>query len=139
MSIFNTKELAEAKQQTAHLAEQLNAAQRAADYHAQTSRTHEAKAQSAERARDEAEYALRQAQQEIATLKAAVTQMNGESLFVRVGKARHLISSIHTIVADDNGKLASVNGRDCDYTATLPAEALENIVVAYHNRRRASR
>lgn len=139
MSIFNTKELAEARQQNAQLAEQLAAEKQAAEYNAQTSRTHEAKAKSEERAKDEAEYALRQAQKEIATLKAALSQMNGESLFVRVGKTRHLISSIHTIAADDAGKLESINGQRCDYTANLPAEALENIVAAYHNRRRSPR
>lgn len=139
MSIFNNNELAEAKQQNAQLLNQLNASKNAVEATAQACRDHLAKAAKAERARDEAEYALQQAQKEIATLKTAVTQMNGEgSLFVQVGKTRHLISSITAIGADHNGNTESINGRPCG-TNTMPAQTVENLVVGYQKNRRASR
>jgi multidrug efflux pump subunit AcrA (membrane-fusion protein) len=99
----------------------------------------ETRVRSEEKAKDDAQFALRQAQREFETLQAGLVDLAGESPFIRVGRKRHLFTSIHTFTGHENGNLATVNKEDCDIGANLTAKTLENLIAGYYNRRRGTR
>jgi chromosome segregation ATPase len=104
------KELAEAKRQLAQANEIAATNYNSALFYQRRVKELETQAQADEKAKGDAELALRQARKEMAALQAGLAQLAG-----------------------------AVNGKDCDYTTKLSAQALEDIVSAHHNRRRASR
>lgn len=140
--MFDSKlkeELAEAKSQYAKANELAASNYNAVLFYQRRVKELETQFQSAEKAKGDAEFALRHARTQIASLEAGVTQLTDESPFIRVGQTLYLFSSIQTIVADEGGNVDEINGRNCGLETQLSVTALAGMIAARYNRRQGTR
>lgn len=144
MSLNPFKDLKEAQQLNHRLTQQvaeLNQKMQASEIAGQNrlravAAEHTAAVNELQQAKAKVDSALQKAVIDAASLSNALAQLRGESAFVEIGVTRFLISSIHTIEANDRGEIMSVNGVSFRLATVMPAQALEAIVSAYHNRNR---
>jgi len=129
-------ELAETKSQLCEIKEIAKQHAEKAAYYENLWRQSEAKLETENKAREDAEFALRQSQRELASTKDGLAQLAGDSHFVRIGKTLHRYSAINMIPFDAEGMVSQVNGVACFLEARLSAAALAAMVSADANRRR---
>ena len=132
----NKTELADTKSQLSEAKTIATQNAEKAVYYEQLWRQAEAKLETEKKAREEADFALRQSQRELAATKDGLAQLAGDSQFVQIGKALHRYSSITVIPFDDEGIVSRINGEACFLQTRLSAQALAAMVSADVNKRR---